>query len=283
MKSPFPGMDPYIEACDLWGDFHNRLIAAICSTLSEALPRGYVARVSKRSYIVLVESEEKAERYFEPDVKVTTAPGHTPAPPRGRQASTTANTLDADSVAVRAFIEEEFAERFIDIYELKPERRLVTSIEVLSPSNKIGGSKGWKQYLRKRQSLLLGKANLVEIDLLRGGTRMPMLDPLPKSPYYLLVAREDWAPNCRVWPAFFDRPLPPIPIPLHKPDPPVPLALQPLLETLYERARYAEDIDYARSLTPPLEPEQVAWLQKRLHPESSAAPSAAPRRRPRRR
>ena len=23
MKSPFPGMDPYIEACRLWGDFHT--------------------------------------------------------------------------------------------------------------------------------------------------------------------------------------------------------------------------------------------------------------------
>lgn len=30
MKSPFPGMDPYIEACSLWGDFHNRLILQNC-------------------------------------------------------------------------------------------------------------------------------------------------------------------------------------------------------------------------------------------------------------
>jgi hypothetical protein len=26
MKSPFPGMDPYYEACGLWEGFHNRLI-----------------------------------------------------------------------------------------------------------------------------------------------------------------------------------------------------------------------------------------------------------------
>ena len=31
MKSPFPGMDPYIEACGLWGDFHHELISEICS------------------------------------------------------------------------------------------------------------------------------------------------------------------------------------------------------------------------------------------------------------
>ena len=29
MRSPFPGMDPYIEACGLWGDFHQDLIGAI--------------------------------------------------------------------------------------------------------------------------------------------------------------------------------------------------------------------------------------------------------------
>src|SRR5262249_3912993 len=85
----------------------------------------------------------------------------------------------------------------IDIFELEPERRLVTSIEVLSPSNKKKGSEGWNQYLRKRQALLLGKANLVEIDLLRGGSRLPMLDPRPESPYSLLVARKEMARAAR--------------------------------------------------------------------------------------
>src|SRR4029077_15364721 len=139
----------------------------------------------------------------------------------------------------RAFIDEEFKETFIDIYELQPERRLVTSIEVLSPSNKRRGSEGWNQYLRKRRALLLGKANLVELDLLRGGDRMPMLDPWPNSPYTLLVAREEKAPRCRVWPAFFDLPLPTIPIPLTKPHPDIPLALQPLVEIIYEQGRYS--------------------------------------------
>lgn len=29
MKSPFPGMDPYIEACNVWRDFHHHLIERI--------------------------------------------------------------------------------------------------------------------------------------------------------------------------------------------------------------------------------------------------------------
>ena len=29
MKSPFPGMDPYIEGSGLWEDFHNHLVEGI--------------------------------------------------------------------------------------------------------------------------------------------------------------------------------------------------------------------------------------------------------------
>ena len=41
MTSPFPGMDPYIEACGLWEGFHNRLIHKIDESLAQILPRGY--------------------------------------------------------------------------------------------------------------------------------------------------------------------------------------------------------------------------------------------------
>jgi hypothetical protein len=281
MKSPFPGMDPYIEDCGLWKEFHILLIAEIFRVLSEALPKGYAVRAGERSYIVLIEGEEKKERHFEPDVTVT-APQRKPGGTgRGAAASPVALSESADSVAVRAFLEEDFTERFIDIYELEPERRLVTSIEVLSPSNKRRRSKGWRKYLRKRQALLLGKANLVEIDLLRGGTRMPMLDPMPDSPYYVLVAREERTPDCRAWRAHFDRPLPVIPVPLSRPDPDIQLALQPLIDTIYQRGRYDEVIDYTKPLTPPLRPEEGAWLKERL--QASATPAKPSSRQPRKR
>lgn len=282
MKSPFPGMDPFIEDRRLWKDFHDDLIAEIKRAIAEVLPRRYIVRTAARSYIALVEAEERGEHQFDPDVSLTE-----PRRPKAarRSAAETAATLVAteqESLAVRAFIEEDFEERFIDIYELEPERRLVTSIEVLSPSNKKPRSPGRKKYLRKRQALLRGRASLVEIDLLRGGERMPMLDPLPDSPYYLLVARELTAPLCRVWRAFFDRPLPTIPIPLSHPDPDIPLALQPMVDAVYERSRYADDISYARPLTPPLTQGQTAWLQQQLRGKP-AARTAPAKRRPRRR
>jgi hypothetical protein len=167
-----------------------------------------------------------------PPEKPTTATGVAVAEPE----------TEATGLTLRAFIAEEYREGFIEIYTDAPERHLVTCIEVLSPSNKRKGSLGWEQYLRKRQGLLLGAANLVEIDLLRGGQRMPMLDPWPNSPYTLLVARRHRSPYCRVFPAHFRRPLPPIPGP-PQPDADVTLTLRPLIEAVCD-VPLPDDIDY---------------------------------------
>src|SRR5947208_3547830 len=75
MKSPFPGMDPYIEASGLWEDFHHDLISEIKQALARAAPDRYVVRTGERSYVVLVEEEGKATHPFLPDVSVTAPPG----------------------------------------------------------------------------------------------------------------------------------------------------------------------------------------------------------------
>jgi hypothetical protein len=167
-------------------------------------------------------------------------------------------------MTIQAFVAEEHREAFIEIYEDDPEGRLVTCVEVLSPSNKRKRSKGRKLYLRKRQSLLLGTANLVEIDLLRGGQRMPMLGAWPDTPYTLLVCREHRAPYCTVWPAHYREPLPALPVPLSHPDPDLRIELQPLLTSIYARSRYQRDIDYGKPLDPPLAEADAAWLAGRL-------------------
>ena len=68
MKSPFPGMDPYIEACGLWEDFHLHLIEKVSEFLADASPEHYLVRTGERSYLVLVESEGKTSHPFLPDV-----------------------------------------------------------------------------------------------------------------------------------------------------------------------------------------------------------------------
>jgi hypothetical protein len=172
--------------------------------------------------------------------------------------------LTVEPVLMRAFVEEEHREAFVEIYEATPEQRLVTSIEVLSPSNKRPHTPGWDLYVRKRQSLLLGDVNLVEIDLLRSGQRMPMLDPWPDSPYTVLVARARKYDMCQVWPVYFQMPSPSILVPLAKPDPDIPLRLQPMIDVIYQRSRYERSINYGKALTPPLHAAESGWLKQQL-------------------
>ncbi len=91
---------------------------------------------------------------------------------------------------MQALFQAEYAEVFLEIHQTDPERRLITGIELLSPSNKRRGTKGWRLYHRKRQVYLRGLAHFVELDLLRRGRRMPMAGRWPDSPYYLLVCRK---------------------------------------------------------------------------------------------
>jgi hypothetical protein len=283
MKSPFPGMDPFIEDRGLWPDFHDDLIGEIKRSLAARLPERYFVQTGERSYVVIAGADEKETKPIYPDVGIErTTEEASGLPSSGALA--VAEPLTDTSVTMRAFIDEQFRENFIEIWEGEPEPRLVTCIEVLSPSNKQKGRKGWKLYLRKRNALMLGKANLVEIDLVRSGRRMPMVEPWPQSPYYLLVGRENRVPYCRVWPAYFHQPLPEIPVPLASPDPDLSLALQPMIEAVYERSRYGRRLDYTKSLTPPLTPTETAWLAERLRmAQSPVTAPARPRRRGRRR
>ena len=131
MKSPFPGMDPYIEACSLWEDFHNHLIEGIYEHLADTVPERYFVRSGRRSYYVLIESEGKTEHPFVPDVKIT-IPESSKRPKKSPGGVAVAETAtENEPLTLRAFIEEEQREAFVEIYEADPEQRLVTTIEVL--------------------------------------------------------------------------------------------------------------------------------------------------------
>src|SRR5436190_13985623 len=189
MKSPFPGMDPYIEARGLWGDFHDDLIAELKRAIAASLPERYFVSTGERSYIVLVGEDGKEAHPFLPDVGIRSPE---PAPAGGSSGTGIAVAephTASTPVEMQAFVDEHFRENYIEIYEAEPEERLVTCIEVLSPSNKRPNTEGWDVYQRKRKTLLLGAANFVEIDLLRSGQRMPMLTRWPASPYYVLMCR----------------------------------------------------------------------------------------------
>lgn len=264
MRSPFPGMDPYIEACHLWEDFHHDLLIEIKHALAPLLPARYVVRAGERSYMVLSAKNGEDEYRMQADVTLARKPG--PGAPAESAATAVLDVTEAAAapITMRALIKSEFREGFLEIKEAHGDRQLVTSIEILSPSNKRFGSEGWFEYLRKRQACVSGWINFVEIDLLRRGRRMPMEDDWPDSPYYLLVCRKEQAPRCTVWEATYSRPLQPIPIPLLPSDPDIVLDLEPLVQKVYDVSHYDLDIDYRQPLSPPLAPAEVAWLDERL-------------------
>ena len=53
MKSPFAGMNPYIESSGLWRNFHANLLIKIQDALADLVPRHYLVRAEERSYLLL--------------------------------------------------------------------------------------------------------------------------------------------------------------------------------------------------------------------------------------
>jgi hypothetical protein len=266
MNSPFAGMDPHIEASGLWRNFHANLLIKIQDALADLVPPRYLVRAEERSYLALALEDEKEVREFYPDVRVLEREERPrkrgkrrPGPARVPE---TAVSTEQRPMKLVAFVENEVRETYIDVFVTEPERRLVTTIEVLSPTNKERGGYGWQLYLRKRQAALVCGVHLVEIDLLRGGTRLPMCEPWPASPYTLLVARARQQFSCDVWPAYFHVRLPAVPIPLAEPDADVSLPLQPLVDSIYRRLRYDESIDYDTPLDPPPDSAEEGWLRE---------------------
>jgi hypothetical protein len=247
----FPGMDPYIEGQE-WEDFHNRLQSAFADALAPHLRPRYVARIEKRVYVERPPDEGASTSI--PDLAVIRTPSS------GGEGAVTGSIPPAP-FAIPLPVAEERREPYLEI-RLRDGGQLVTVLEILSPSNKRPGSEGWTEYQNKRQRLLQSAVHLIEIDLLRGGQRMPAARPLPPADYYLLVSRGDRRPLAEVWPLTVRDPLPVIPVPLLPPEPDAPLDLQAAFGAVYERAGYDYSLDYRHGTVPPLAGADAAWAEE---------------------
>jgi hypothetical protein len=142
---------------------------------------------------------------------------------------------------------------------------LITSIELLSPANKRPGTDGADAYETKRQEIFQSGVHLLEIDLLRGGVRPRLAQPLPTTSYFVFLSRAYRRPLVDVWPIALRDTIPVVPVPLTYPDPDVPLDLNRILHQVYRNARYERRIDYRTDPPPPaLSPDDAAWLDEQL-------------------
>src|SRR5208283_3030549 len=126
----------------------------------------------------------------------------------------------------------------------------------------IQGSSGLTEYLDKRHRLRTQGVNLVEIDLLIAGRRLPMAKPLPPGDFFTIISRASKSELGDVYAWSIQRPLPKIPIPLEDPDPDVFLDLAEVFALAYQRGRYARLINYNRPLDLPLYPQDKEWAEK---------------------
>jgi hypothetical protein len=148
---------------------------------------------------------------------------------------------------------------FLEIRD-RGNRQLVTVLELLSPSNKRPGPDR-AQYLAKRQQLLASSVHLVELDLLRGGPRLP-IEYLPSCDYCVMVSRYEDRPQVGLWPLGLRDTLPTIPVPLLAQERAT-LDLQSALHQVYDAAGY-EDYLYAHTPTPPLQGADAEWAKELL-------------------
>ena len=251
MPSPFPGMDPYLESDDAWHDFHVRFVPAVAAVLMADLPEPYIVKADQDVFIRELSADER-RLVGRPDSFVVR--GNAPAD--ASAATATATRPAAASVPGAIPVVGVDAERhaFLRIIDRR-NRAVVTAIEVLSPSNK-SPSGDRAAYLAKRQRYQIGGTNLVEIDLLRDGPRLP-IDGLPPCDYYAMACgAADW-PAVRLWPVGIRDPLPVIAVPLSAADADVTLDLRAAMDRSYD-AQYERYI-YNDDLSPPITPADAAW------------------------
>jgi hypothetical protein len=255
MPSPFPGMDLYLEGRGVWPDVHHSLIVAMRRALAPQVAPGYFIAIEQRTYLIALEREEFVGR---PDVAVVAT---SPESMSARGAGTaTAVASAAQTVSLPDY--ERIEEGYLEIRDARTQR-VVTVIELLSPTNKLPGE-GRQEYEAKRRQVLKARTSLVEIDLLRAGPPMEML-PQPRSDYRILVACGWEHPEARLFSFGVRDPLPVVPVPLRQEEREATLALEPLLTEVYDEARYDLRLDYAvPPPEPPLSPEDTAWVDDLL-------------------
>jgi len=260
MPSPFPGMDPYLERPNLFPDLHGSLIFLLKQRLQGLLPEPYYASSSERTWI------EASEPYIEPDVDVVRISGNQS---RGQGTAVAATVATPIVITVPEF---EHTEAYLEIY-LGPysEQRLVTTVEILSPSNKKSRHKGRKLYRRNQRRLRSSNTNLVEIDFLRAGehtTAIPeqqLRQRVPAFDYHVCVHRFHRPSDFFIYPIRIEQELPAIGIPLLPDDGEVEVPIQELYDRAYVAGAYQKRIDYsADPPPPPFDEQRLAWIRERI-------------------
>jgi hypothetical protein len=245
-------MDPYLEDPQVWPDVHARFIVYLSEHLYPLLRPRYVIAVESR---VFVEGPD-LDHPIIPDAWVR--PTH-PEAPHG-----TAVMVEADPALDVQVAPLEVEETYVTIRDRQSGQRIVTVIELVSPTNKYAGP-GRISYVAKQTEVRRSTAHLVEIDLLRTGPHVlavPEWAARQYDPYdYIVCVNQAFGLRDRfqLYPRRLRERLPRIRLPLAAPDPDTVLDVAAVLARTYEAGGYAERLNYAAPCVPALSAEEQAW------------------------
>jgi len=265
-------MDPYLEAPDIWPDLHEALASEMRAELNLLLPQPYYARLEVRPEVGIVDDAGTARRIV-PDVAVIKPSDATTASATVTVSERRATISASVEVIVAA---EALRHQVVEIRDASRGHKLITLIEIVSPSNKRAGVDR-RAYLRKQRAVLDSDASLVEIDLLCSGERLlpnaeleAYLGGLDPQPAYLVLVNRAW---CRLgvemayqlFAVSLREVLPCIAIPLREGEDEVKLDLQWIFNQAYDRGPYRRGaVDYEGDPEPPLDPDDRQWVYQQL-------------------
>ncbi|HEX3313883.1 MAG TPA: DUF4058 family protein, partial [Gemmataceae bacterium] len=155
MPSPFPGMDPYLENPHTWPNLHLNLISSIQAALNKTIRPKYVAFVEERVYVS--DEDDPGRTVIAPDVRVLETEAKTP---HRHGSGGTATLVAAEPIVAVTLLDEGIHESRLTIVDAET-KKVVTVIEVLSPSNKHPGASGRTSYMEKRQEILTSRTHFV--------------------------------------------------------------------------------------------------------------------------
>jgi len=267
-------MDPWLESPGLWPDVHDGLAAEIRAALNQLLPPPYYAQLGAREELEI--ATQAATRQIIPDVSV-----HRPMSPADSDTGGVAVADDrrtnvAESVELTVMYDKPLT-NFVEIRDTRADHKVVTLIEILSPTNKRPGP-DQDAYLSKREVILGSSTSLIEIDLLRSGRRdffgSDVRDSLmqinPPLDYAVFVQRA-WqrTPHVRyeLFPCRLTEVLPVIAVPLQENEQESTLDLQYAFRQTYDRGPFGRGaVDYNSAIDPPLPAELGEWATTLLEP-----------------
>lgn len=186
-----------------------------------------------------------------PDVTVEQREGmRSPTQPATVSGPKTIAVIEKPSEPVPVLISMpiEVKERYLEIKAVQT-GEVVTVVEILSPANKRLG-KGRNTYLEKRLNVLSSLRHLVEIDLLRSNSPMPLAKGDIASDYRILVSRSVQRPHAELYAFSLSNEIPQFQLPLRAEDTEPTIDLKALIDDIYRKAGYKVIIDYTQPPIP---------------------------------